>query len=108
MSIYYDPTLAKLIAWAPRRDLSLRRVELALSQFLAVDVVSDILLPWTVVGHPQFQRGANTDTGSLEWNLVVTAPAMPGESPMMARALVAWASRRPVGPASAVGGGGGG
>ena len=29
VSIYYDPMLAKLIAWAPRRDLSLRRMEVA-------------------------------------------------------------------------------
>ena len=99
VSIYYDPMLAKLIAWAPRRDLSLRRMEVALSQFLALGVVTNIPLLRAVVRHPQFQRG-EYDTGFLEWNPAVTAPAMPGESRMMARALAAWASRQPVGPAA--------
>ena len=108
VSIYYDPMLAKLTAWAPRRDLSLRRMEVALSQFLVLGVVSNIPLLRAVVGHPQFQRG-EYDTGFLEWNPAVTSPAMPGESRMMARALAAWASSfgqlKTVGPASpAVGG----
>ncbi len=77
VSIYCDPMLAKLIAWVPRRDLSLRRVEVALSQFLALGVVRNIPLPWIVVGYPQFQRG-EYDTGSLEWNPMVTSPAMTG------------------------------
>ena len=104
VSIYYDPMLAKLIAWAPERDLSLRRMEVALSQFLVLGVVTNIPLLRAVVGHPQFQKG-EYDTGFLEWNPAVTSPAMPGESRMMARALAAWASHQPVGPASpAVGG----
>ncbi len=104
VSVYYDPMLAKLIAWAPRRDLSLRRMEVALSQFLVLGVVTNIPLLRAVVGHPQFQKG-EYDTGFLEWNPAVTSPAMPGESRMMARALAAWASHQPVGPASpAVGG----
>ena len=99
VSIYYDPMLAKLIAWAPTRELSLRRMEVALSQFLALGVVTNIPLLRAVVGHHQFQRG-EYDTGFLEWNPEVTSPAMPGESRIMARALAAWASRQPVGPAS--------
>ena len=103
VSIYYDPMLAKLVAWAPRRDLSLRRMEVALSQFLVLGVVTNIPLLRAVVGHPQFQRG-EYDTGFLEWNPAVTSPAMPGESRMMARVLAAWASSfgklRTVGPAS--------
>ena len=99
VSIYYDPMLAKLIAWAPRRDLSLRRMEVALSQFQVLGVVTNIPLLRSVVGHPQFQRG-EYDTGFLEWNPAVTSPAASAESRTMARALAAWASRQPVGPAS--------
>ncbi len=99
VSIYYDPMLAKLIAWAPRRDLSLRRLEVALSQFLVLGVVTNIPLLRAVVEHPKFQSG-EYDTGFLEWNPAVTSPAIPGESRMMARALAAWVSRQPVGPAS--------
>ena len=95
VSIYYDPMLAKLIAWAPTRDLSLRRMEVALSQFLALGVVTNIPLLRAVVAHPQFQRG-EYDTGFLEWNPAVTSPATPDESRMLAQALAAWASRQPV------------
>ena len=104
VSIYYDPMLAKLIAWAPRRDLSLRRMEVALSQFLVLGVVTNIPLLRAVVRHSQFQTG-DYDTGFLEWNPAVTRPAMPGEARMMARALAAWASRQPVTPASPAAGG---
>ena len=96
VSIYYDPLLAKLIAWAPRRDLSLRRMEVALSQFLVLGVVTNIPLLRTVVAHPQFQRG-EYDTGFLEENPAVVRPTIPDESRMMARALAAWAARQPVG-----------
>ena len=64
VSIYYDPMLAKLIALAPRRDLSLRRMEVALSQFLVLGVVTNIPLLRAVVEHPQFQ-GGEYDTGFL-------------------------------------------
>ena len=99
VSIYYDPMLAKLIAWAPNRDLSLRRMEVALSQFLVLGVVTNIPLLRKVMGHPQFQ-GGEYDTGFLEWNPAVTSPIVPGESRIMARVLAAWASRQPVGSAS--------
>ena len=99
VSIYYDPMLAKLIAWAPRRELSLRRMEVALAQFLALGVATNIPLLRAVVGHPQFQRG-EYDTGFLEWNPAVTSPVVSGELRTMARALAAWAAGQPAGPAS--------
>ena len=98
VSIYYDPMLAKLTAWAPSRELSLRRMEVALSQFLALGVVTNIPLLRSVVRHPQFQRG-EYDTGFLEWNPAVTRPFMSEESRLIARALAAWASRQSDGPA---------
>ena len=104
VSIYYDPMLAKLIAWAPRRDLSLRRMAVALSQFPVLGVVTNIPLLRAVVRHPQFQRG-EYDTSFLEWNPAVTTPAIPVEPRLMARTLAAWASHQPAAPASpAVGG----
>ena len=96
VSIYYDPMLAKLIAWAPTRDLSLRRMEVALSQFVALGVITNIPLLRAVMQHEQFQRG-EYDTGFLEWNPAVTMPAMSDETRTMARALAAWAAQQPVG-----------
>ena len=100
ISIYYDPMLAKLIAWAPNRKLSLRRMDVALSQFLALGVVTNIPLLRAVVGHPQFQ-GGSYDTGFLEWNPAVTRPLVSGETRVVARALAAWAAQRPAAASSA-------
>ena len=105
VSIYYDPMLAKLIAWGPTRDHCLRRMELALSQFQVLGVVTNIPLLRDAVMHPQF-RGGEYDTGFLEANPSLTAPQAnsPSEGPsggegdeetgMIARALAAWAARQ--------------
>ena len=99
VSIYYDPMLAKLIAWAPDRDLSRRRMDVALSQFLVLGVITNIPLLRAVLGHAQFQRG-EYDTGFLEWNPAVTNPALTDETRLAARALAAWASCQTAGPAA--------
>lgn len=94
VSIYYDPMLAKLTAWAPSRDLSLRRMHGALSQFLALGVVTNIPLLRAVIAHPEFQSG-QYDTGFLEWNPAVTRPYRSDEARAMARAVAAWAAGQP-------------
>ena len=86
VSIYYDPMLAKLVAWAPTREASLARMEVALSQFLALGVVTNIPLLRAVIQHSQFQRG-EYDSGFLEWNPAVTRPAASSDARLMARAL---------------------
>ncbi|MCE2501200.1 MAG: acetyl-CoA carboxylase biotin carboxylase subunit [Dehalococcoidia bacterium] len=95
VSIYYDPMLAKLIAWGPGRDVSLRRMEVALSQFLVLGVVTNIPLLRAVLRHAQFQRG-DYDTGFLEWNPAVTSSMIDDETRTVARALAAWASGQPM------------
>ena len=99
VSIYYDPMLAKLIAWAPTREASLRRMEVALSQFVALGVITNIPLLRAVMQHAQFRSG-QYDTGFLEWNPAVTRPSVSGETRTMARALAAWASDQPAGTAT--------
>ena len=95
VSIYYDPMLAKLIAWAPRRDLALSRMEIALSQFQVLGVITNIPLLRSVMRHSQFAHG-DYDTGFLEWNPAVTHPSLPDETRQVARALAAWAAALPV------------
>ena len=87
VSIYYDPMLAKLIAWAPSRDLSLRRIEVALSQFQALGVTTNIPLLREVVRHPQFRKG-DYDTGFLDRYRQATSAAT--ETRLLSRALAAW------------------
>ena len=96
VSIHYDPMLAKLTAWAPTRELSLRRMEVALSQFQVLGVITNIPLLRAAVKHPQFQAG-EYDTGFLEWNPAVTRPMKSDDTRTMARALAAWASGQPPG-----------
>ena len=95
VSIYYDPLLAKLIAWGPDRDTCLSRLEVALAQFQVLGVVTNIPLLRAVVTHPQFRRG-EYDTGFLECNPAVTTPILSGDTPTLARALAAWAAHQPV------------
>ena len=95
VSIYYDPLLAKLIAWAPNRELSLSRLEVALAQFQVLGVVTNIPLLRAAVAHPQFRRG-EYDTGFLQWNPAVTTPLLSGDTQTLARALAAWAAHQPV------------
>ncbi|MCY4417002.1 MAG: acetyl-CoA carboxylase biotin carboxylase subunit [Chloroflexi bacterium] len=95
VSIYYDPMLAKLIAWAPRRDLALSRMEVALSQFQVLGVITNIPLLRSVMRHSQFVHG-DYDTGFLGWNPAVTHPSLPDETRQVARALAAWAAAMPV------------
>ncbi len=94
VSIYYDPMLAKLIAWGPERGVSLSRMEVALSQFLVLGVVTNIPLLRAVLRHAQFQRG-DYDTGFLEWNPAVTSAVIDDETRTVARSLAAWASGQP-------------
>lgn len=95
VSIYYDPMLAKLIAWGPERGVSLRRMEVALSQFLVLGVVTNIPLLRAVLRHAQFQRG-DYDTGFLEWNPAVASAGIDDETRTVARSLAAWASGQPM------------
>ena len=90
VSIYYDPMLAKLIAWAPTRDLSLRRMETALTQFQVLGVITNIPLLRAVMQHAQF-AGGEYDTGFLDWNPAVTRQSLTANTRTMARALGAWA-----------------
>ena len=99
VSIYYDPMLAKLIAWAPHRDLSLRRMEAALSQFQVLGVITNIPLLRSVIAHPQFQQG-EYNTGFLEWNPAVTKPTVTADAQTLARALAGWVANKPVAPAT--------
>ena len=70
VSIYYDPMLAKLIAWAPRRDLAISRMEVALSQFQVLGVITNIPLLRSVMRHSQFAHALRYRVP--EWNPPLT------------------------------------
>lgn len=91
ISTYYDPMLAKLIAWGPDRASSLRRMELALSQFPVLGLVTNIPFLRHVIQRPGFQTG-DYDTGFLTRDSEAGQPVLPEESINLAQALAAWAT----------------
>ena len=108
VSTYYDPMLAKLIAWGPDRASSLQRMDLALSQFPVLGVVTNIQFLRQVIRHPKFMEG-DYDTGFLSVHAELGRPDSAEEDLNLAQALAAWAmdqvpsqqTRIPAGPGAA-------
>ena len=94
VSIYYDPLLAKLVAWAPDRATALKRMEDALSRFLVLGVITNIPFLRTIMSHPQFVAG-NYAIGFLDWNPAVTESMVGVDFQKIADALAAWADQQP-------------
>jgi len=68
VSVYYDPILSKLIAWAPSREICCRRMATALADFPILGIKTDIEFLRAVVQHPEFMAG-NTHTDFITRNL---------------------------------------
>ena len=58
--IYYDPMIAKLIAWGHTRDEAIRRLQRALAEFMLTGVKSNIVLHKNILNHPTFVDGSYT------------------------------------------------
>jgi len=57
VSVYYDPMLAKLIAWGPTREGAIRRLVRALREYEVLGVKTNISLCLFVLEHPDFRSG---------------------------------------------------
>jgi len=62
---FYDPMIAKLIAWAPTRDAAVRRMETALMSTDIAGIRHNTAFLQQVMRHPAFQAGT-VDTGFVE------------------------------------------
>ena len=95
---FYDPMIAKLVAWGKTRTAALKRLSGALAETRALGVVTnrDFLLRLLV--HPDFAR-AMPNTGLIARNL----KALGDSGPAPEAALAAAALSRIVGPARARG-----
>ena len=58
--IYYDPMIAKLIAWGSTRKECIKRLEGALAEFMLTGVKSNIVLHKNVLSHKKFLDGSYT------------------------------------------------
>jgi acetyl-CoA carboxylase biotin carboxylase subunit len=65
---YYDPLLAKVIAWGDDRSLAVSRLTQALSDFRVEGVKTSIPLNLKILNRPEFQEG-NIDTNFIDTSL---------------------------------------
>jgi acetyl-CoA carboxylase biotin carboxylase subunit len=68
VSVYYDPILSKLIAYAPTREICCHRMAAALRDFPILGIKTDIEFLHDVVIHPEFLSG-NTFTDFIARNM---------------------------------------
>ncbi|UPJ66181.1 acetyl/propionyl/methylcrotonyl-CoA carboxylase subunit alpha [Bradyrhizobium sp. 191] len=80
VSPYYDAMLAKMIAWAPTRDVAIERLNRGLEESDVRGIVTNIPFLSALMTHPKVRANA-IDTGFIERELAVLtrAPPAPGE-----------------------------
>jgi 3-methylcrotonyl-CoA carboxylase alpha subunit len=89
VSPYYDAMLAKVIAWAPTRDVAIDRLNHALSQSDVRGVVTNIPFLAALVSHPSVRANV-IDTGFIERELNhLTASPKPPDDLEFAAAIAA-------------------
>jgi acetyl-CoA carboxylase biotin carboxylase subunit len=65
VTLYYDPMIAKVIAWAEDRAAVIKRMQRALREFRILGVSTNIPFHLWLLDHPAFLRG-DVDTAFLE------------------------------------------
>ena len=65
VTVYYDPMIAKVIAWGEDRQTALDRLEAALRATRLEGVTTNLAFLAAVAAHPVFRRG-EVDTGFIE------------------------------------------
>jgi acetyl-CoA carboxylase biotin carboxylase subunit len=73
VSLFYDPLLAKLVAWGNSREEAIRRMNGALREYRIVGVDTSIPFHRWVVGHEAFLRG-EYDTSFLDKHFPAVEP----------------------------------
>ncbi|HSN20475.1 MAG TPA: acetyl-CoA carboxylase biotin carboxylase subunit [Usitatibacter sp.] len=89
VSVFYDPMIAKLVAWGADRAEAARRLQSALEETAILGVKTNLAFLERVARHPAFLAG-ETDTGFVERHRADLVPP-PGEVPL--EAIVACAVR---------------
>jgi acetyl-CoA carboxylase biotin carboxylase subunit len=65
VTLYYDPLLAKLVAWAETREAAIQRMQRALRELVIVGLPTSQVFHLRVLDDPDFRSG-NVDIGYLE------------------------------------------
>jgi len=73
---YYDPMIAKMIAWGNDRNAALDRMLAALEQTRIAGVKNNVQFLKVVIRHPEFRAG-RIDTGLIDRERTALLAAMP-------------------------------
>ncbi|MEQ8355953.1 MAG: acetyl-CoA carboxylase biotin carboxylase subunit [Kiloniellaceae bacterium] len=106
VTVYYDPMIAKMIAWGDDRATALRRLRRGLAETEIAGVVTNTAFLQAVLGHTRFAAGV-VDTAFIDQQRSALVPderALP-ESVLAAAALAEMIWRRDVAQAAAAGSG---
>jgi 3-methylcrotonyl-CoA carboxylase alpha subunit len=76
VSPHYDAMLAKVIAWAPTRDLAIERLNRGLEETDVRGIITNVPFLSALVTHPEM-RANRIDTGFIERELDKLTPAAP-------------------------------
>lgn len=68
VSLWYDPILSKLISWGTDRNTAIRRMKLALLDYVVLGPQTTIGFLSKLIDHPEFIKG-NTYTNFIEKNM---------------------------------------
>jgi acetyl-CoA carboxylase biotin carboxylase subunit len=88
VSVYYDPLLAKLIAWGDTRDTAHRRALAALRSYPVLGIRTNIGLLIALLEHPRFISGS-LDTGFLDAEGDAIRARLRDEAPAVVEAIAA-------------------
>ena len=88
VSPYYDAMLAKMIAWAPTRDVAIERLNRGLEESDVRGIVTNIPFLSALMTHPKVRANA-IDTGFIERELAVLTQAAPAPGELELCAAVA-------------------
>jgi 3-methylcrotonyl-CoA carboxylase alpha subunit len=89
VSVFYDPMIAKLVAWGEDRPAAARRLAAALGETAILGVVNNVAFLERVVASPAFLAG-DTDTGFIERH---RGELLPASDEVPDAALIAAAAR---------------
>jgi 3-methylcrotonyl-CoA carboxylase alpha subunit len=103
ISQYYDPLVAKLIAWGEDRPAALRRLRGALDEYQVVGVTTNVDFLRRLTAHAAFAE-ARLDTGLIASNHAALFPARvaPSDRMLASAALGEWLALRDAAAAAAI------
>src|SRR5437764_11207285 len=91
---FYDPLLAKIIAWGEDRDAARARLQRALADTAILGVTTNLAFLHRVIGEPDFAAGA-VDTGFIERHHDALLPSSRAVPDMALAAAALWQLTQP-------------